>query len=93
MVGLACWDSATTRLVVGRGELVLPARGLVRRPVERVVVNELESVTVRRDRDKEEVDLRRKDGHVVRVPLGDLMRAAMPEMEEVLMERGVVVGR
>jgi hypothetical protein len=48
---------------------------------------------VRRDRDKEEVDLRRKDGHVVRVPLGDLMRAAMPEMEEVLMERGVVVGR
>jgi hypothetical protein len=61
--------------------------------VERVVVSELESVTLRRDREKEEVDLRRKDGRVVRVPLGDLIRAAMAEIEEVLLERGVVVAR
>jgi hypothetical protein len=91
LLAVACADSAVTRVVVRRRELELPGVGMVWRPVERVSVDELQAVVIRRQ--KRELEFTRKDGRTVRLPEGDLVRAAMPEIDEVLLEVRVVVGR
>jgi hypothetical protein len=60
------------------------------RPHERVVFGELARVIVWRG--EGEIELVRKDGRKTRVPMGDLVRAALPEIEEATKAHGVVVG-
>jgi hypothetical protein len=73
---------------VGPGHLVLPARGFPWREHRRISLNELDRVTITRD---EAIRFDLRDRTSITVPLGDLTRAARPQIDQALAARGVLV--
>ena len=89
IVGLSAYDTARDRLAITPTGLVVPGYGLLPRPEFRMRFDEVGGVMVLPREQK--VVFYREDWGEVTIPMGDLVRAAMPRMIEALRARGVVV--
>ncbi len=88
-VGLTAYDAARDRLVISPTGLVVPGYGLLPRPEYRMRFDEVGGVMILPREQK--VVFYRKDRNEVTIPMGDLVRAALPQMIEALKAHGVVV--
>jgi hypothetical protein len=88
-VGLSAYDTARARLAITPTGLVVPGYGLLPRPEFRMRFDEVGGVMVLPREQK--VVFYREERSEVTIPMGDLVKAAMPQMIEALRANGVVV--